>query len=92
MARSSTSLVVPFVAKKGCYITDPVGVGLQETDKYNLSDYSKANALMDMNRRILKPAGFSSEDTWLHNPISTKQADGIYDLKASDIHNHFVEI
>ena len=92
MARSGTSMTTAIFARKGYFVAENKSDQLQVADRFNPSGYWEAEPLLKSNREILNNAGFTGDNTWFHNEITTEQANKINKIEISEQHKKLIEL
>lgn len=91
MPRSGTSMVTNIFAKAGFFVAENIENEVRAGDEFNPSGYWEAQDLIKANDEIFNMVGYSPDNTWLEEPISSEQAQGICRLSPSDEHRSLVE-
>lgn len=86
MPRSGTSMTAAIFARLGYFVAEDEKKQLRQGDEYNPAGYFEAAPLIDANAQVFAAAGFQFDNTWLYEPISTAQANAIYDVPAEESH------
>lgn len=90
MPRSGTSMTASIFTRSDYFVADNTENDLRSGDEFNPSGYWEAKPLIQSNAEIFTAAGYTPDNTWLFDSITSKQAATIFELHPTDKHKELV--